>query len=149
MTYQLAIVATEQDRDVYHAIRRAELFDAKGRNNYLADHPDETRPDHYQLLLKWNGSGVATTRFDILRAGVAAIRLVAVTRTQQGRGHGRVLAELTEAFARGKGVSKLVVNAAPDAVGYYERLGFGPEDWDPAELVGISADSVQMAKYLG
>ncbi|ARP99195.1 GNAT family N-acetyltransferase [Pseudorhodoplanes sinuspersici] len=148
MVYELAVVATADDLDRYHAIRRAELFEARSRRDYDSAHPDEIKPNHFRLLLKCNGIGVATTRFDLLGDGVAALRLVAVTRAEQRRGYGRVLADLIEALARQKGISKLVVNAAPDAIGYYERMGFVREAWDPAELVGISADSIQMAKYL-
>lgn len=148
MSYELIVVSTADDLARYHDIRRVELFEARGSSAYDSNRPEENRPGHFQLLLKLDGVGIATTRFDLLGDGVAVIRLVAVTKGEQRKGHGRILAELTEAFAAGKGVSKLVVNAAPDAVGYYDRMGFVLESWNPAELVGIAADNVQMAKYL-
>lgn len=149
MSYELAIVSNAQDLARYHEIRRVELFESRGSSAYDDNRPDEKKPGHFQLLLKLNGVGIATTRFDLLGDGVAVIRLVAVTAAEQGKGHGLVLAELTEAFARQRGVSKIVVNAAPRALPYYERMGFVREPWNPAELVGIAADNVQMAKYLG
>lgn len=148
MSYELIVVATAEDLTRYHEIRRVELFEARGSSAYDSNRPEEKKPGHFQLLLKLNGVGIATTRFDLLGNGVAAIRLVAVTRAEQGKGHGRILSQLTEGFAREKRVSKLVVNAAPGAVQYYRRMSFVPESWNPSELIGIAADNVQMAKYL-
>ena len=148
MSHDLVIVATPADWDAYHHIRRTELFEARGRSNYDANHPDEFAIGHFPLLLKWQGRGIGTTRFDLLADGIAAIRLVAILRAEQGKGHGRVLSRRTEDFARGRNVTKLVVNAAPLAVGFYERMGFVREAWDPAELTGIAEDCVQMTKAL-
>ena len=100
------------------------------------------------MLLKWEGRGIATTRLDLLGDKIAAIRLVAVLRSEQGKGHGRVLSERTADFARCRKVTKLVVNAAPLAVGFYESMGFVREVWNSAELSEIAADCVQMTKAL-
>jgi GNAT superfamily N-acetyltransferase len=149
MSYQLVVVARPDDWDAYHSIRRIELFEARGRIGvYDPDHADDRAPDHFPLLLKWNGTAIATTRLDVRAAGLAIVRLVAVVHAEQRKGHGRALAARTEAFARDRGVTRLLVNAAADAVGFYERIGFVREPWDAAELVGWNAHSVQMAKSL-
>ena len=149
MSYELAVVTRPEEWEAYHSIRRIELFEARGRIGvYDADHNDDRAPNHFPLLLKWNGRGIATTRLDVRESGLAIVRLVAVVKAEQRKGHGRVLAARTEAFARDRGVTKLLVNAAADAVGFYERIGFVRETWDAAELVGSNTDSVQMAKSL-
>jgi GNAT superfamily N-acetyltransferase len=148
MSYALVIVAAPDDWDAYHHIRRMELFEARGRSDYDANHPDELVAGHFPLLLRWEGRSVATTRLDLLSDSIAAIRLVAVLRSEQGKGHGRALSRHTEDFARSRKVTKLVVNAAPLAVGFYERIGFVREVWNAAELTGIAADCVQMTKAL-
>ena len=149
MSYELVVVSRPQDWQAYHSIRRVELFEARGRIGvYDPDHADERAPGNFPLLLTWNGRGIATTRLDVRQSGLAVVRLVAVVKAEQRKGHGRVLAARTDAFARARGVTKLLVNAAPDAVGFYERIGFVPEPWNAAELVGWNADSVQMAKTL-
>ena len=149
MSYELVVVTAREDWERYHLIRRTELFEARHRNVvYDPDHPDEVKPNHTPLLLKFGGNGVGTTRLDLLGGGRAAIRLVAVTRAEQGKGHGRVLHDKVEAFARAMGVAQLVVNAAPEALGYYRRMGFVPEEWDAAELAGIAKDCIQMTKLL-
>ena len=149
MNYELIVVAAPPDWQVYHSIRRVELFEARGRIGvYDANRADERVPNHFPLLLKWNGRGIGTTRLDDRGGGVAILRLVAITGSEQRKGHGRVLAVRTEDFARARGVTKLMVNAAATAIGFYERIGFVRESWDAAELVGWNADSVQMAKFL-
>jgi hypothetical protein len=55
---------------------------------------------------------------------------------------------LIEAEARHRGMRRLMLNAHPDAVGFYERAGWSCEDWDGRELTGIAASCVQMAKRL-
>jgi len=147
MSYELVIVRTPEDWDVYHCIRRTELFETRGLI-YDPDHADDRHPGHVPLLLQLDGAGIATTRLDFRDQGFAIVRLFAVTKSRQRRGHGRVLAALIEAFARQRGVIKLTVNAAFDAVGFYERIGFVRETWDPNELVGWNASSVQMSKSL-
>lgn len=147
--YQLTVVENSDDWSAYHRIRREELFEARGRYGiYDSTHPDESLQNHFPLVLKYNGRAVATVRLDLREGDTAVLRLVAVTRSEQAKGHGRTLGKYIEAFARKKGVRKLVVNSAPDAVGYYERLGFSPRIWDVAELKGWLADAIQMTKEL-
>lgn len=62
-------------------------------------------------------------RLDRLRADAGIVRLVAIREDVQGRGYGRAMAQLTESYARQLGYQTLYVNAAPDAVGYYEKDG--------------------------
>ena len=145
MTYELVHVSTPEEWEAYHRIRREELFEALGRIGvYNAEHPDEYKPGNTPLLLKQNGVGVATTRLDLRDATTAIIRLVAVTKSLQGQGVGRKLAQQTLALARAHGIRRLVVYAAPTAVGYYESLGFKLDVWNP----GISTDATQMALNL-
>ncbi len=145
--YELVQVQTTEDWQTYHLIRREELFNAAGQL-YDAHRPEEQAPDRYPLLLRWKGKGIATTRLDVHARGMAIVRLVAVAHVHQGEGHGRVLANMVEAFARTKGATKLYLNARPSAVGFYERLGYSFEDWDPAELTGTRDRCRQMSKVL-
>jgi hypothetical protein len=55
---------------------------------------------------------------------------------------------LVEGYARRLGLNTLFVNADPDAVGYYEKMGWDAYVWDAAELTGIAADCTQMTKAL-
>lgn len=144
MTYELVKVTTDEDWKTYDRIREEQLFIARGRppGTYTRRHAHELLPENTPLLLKKDGIGVATTRFDImpkLGPGIAAIRLVAVDDHLQGQGIGRILAEKTIAFAKQKGIRRIVVNADDAAIGYYKRFGYRIEMWDEAELKNPTA----------
>lgn len=140
--------ATADDWAAYHAIRRAELFPAGSGVVYDSEHPDERTPGRRPLLLR-DACGVAagTARLDDgPEAESGVLRLVAVVRSRQGSGLGRILAALVERRAVALGMRSLYVNAAPEAVGFYRKLGFQPYAFDPAELTGIAENCIQMRK---
>ena len=58
------------------------------------------------------------------------------------------MSALVDREARRRGVRLLRVNAAPEAVGFYERTGWQPREWDCDELSGIAADCIQMERRL-
>jgi GNAT superfamily N-acetyltransferase len=146
--YELVVVTDPSDWARYHEIRKAELFDRRGRGHEYDPHrPGETERNHFPLLLIYEGRGIATARLDVVGNGDAIVRRVAVTRDEQRKGHGRVLDEMVGQFARRHGASRLLVNAAAEAVGYYRRIGYAPEAWSATE----SSDGhphVQMVKRL-
>ncbi len=147
--YELTRVILAQDWNVYHWIRREELFRTLGMvETYNYKHPDEVKSGNFPLLLKFNGYSIGTVRIDLKNDGEAVIRLLAITKTEQSKGHGKILMKKIETFARTKKVKKLLVNARKDAVGYYQKNDFVFEDWDTNELVGISIDSIQMSKVI-
>jgi N-acetylglutamate synthase-like GNAT family acetyltransferase len=98
--------------------------------------------------LKLDGGAIGTTRLDDFGNGTGAVRLVAIVGDLQRPGHGRKLGELVEDYARSLGMTTLFVNAAPDAVGYYEKFGWHRFKWDETELSGIASDAIQMTKSL-
>jgi GNAT superfamily N-acetyltransferase len=147
--YELVIVTDPGDWARYHEIRKAELFDRRGRGGaYDPHHPDERARNHYPLLLTYEGRGIATARLDVVGNGDAIVRRVAVTRAEQRKGHGRVLDEMVGQFARRRGVRRLLVNAAAEAVGYYRRIGYEPAIWSMSEP-SDGHPHVQMMKRLG
>jgi GNAT superfamily N-acetyltransferase len=149
MGYELVEVSDPADWADYHAIRRRELFEARGRYGiYDPNRPDERLPGMHPYLLKLDGRPLGTTRLDIREDGTAIFRLVAITASEQGRGHGRVLGRMVEERARGFGAFTLLVNAAETAVGFYEAMGWQPYSWDESELVGIASSCVQMRMLL-
>lgn len=149
MGYVLIDVHDPADWASYHAIRRQELFEAKGRFGiYDPNHPDEYAPWAHRYLLKLDGRPIGTTRLDVREGGVAIVRMVAVTASEQGRGHGRMLGQLVEDRARAFSSTTLYVNAAATAVGFYHRTGWVDHVWDPTELVGLASTCVQMTKAL-
>lgn len=146
--YELVRVLTADEWKAVHDMRRAELFVRHPDIVYDENHPDDRVPGHFLFLLLLNGRAIGTARLDLGSRGQGIMRLVAITKTEQRKGHGRVLQERFETFARGNGVADLYVNAARDAVGFYERMGFIPEHFDDAARKGIADDTVPRRKRL-
>jgi GNAT superfamily N-acetyltransferase len=149
MTYDLRLATSDEDWRNYHEIRRTALFDNLGRHGvYIEEHPDEYAPGHHPLLLFHNGAPVATVRVDELGGAGGALRLVAVRVEEQGKGHGRTLSRLAERYAWSLQIRTLYVNAAPEAVGYYLKMGWERFIWDISELQEVAGNCVQMKKAL-
>jgi N-acetylglutamate synthase-like GNAT family acetyltransferase len=148
MAYELRPVRSLEDWRHLHEIRRAVLFAPERHSvDYDENHPDDRAEENIPFLLLLDGRPIGVTRLD-LRGNVAVVRLVAIVAAEQGKGHGRMLNALVEAEARKRGVRTLHVNAALEAVGYYEKIGWLRKSWDTTELVGLAKDCVQMIKEL-
>jgi N-acetylglutamate synthase-like GNAT family acetyltransferase len=148
MAYQLVKVSTEAEWHDYHTIRRQVLWEDRGKTGYSDTQPDEYNPANHPLLLKLDGRSIGTTRLDNFGNGNGAVRLVAIVSDEQNRGHGRILGAMVEDYARQLGIKTLFVNAAPEAMGYYEKVGWTQFSWNEAELRGIAAECVQMRKQI-
>ena len=149
MGYSLIEVTEPADWQAYHTIRREELFEARGRYGvYDENYPGERAANMHPYLLKLYGRPLGTTRLDVREDGSAIFRLVAITAGEQGRGHGRVLAQMVEERARAFGASTLYVNAAVTAVGFYQATGWHDHVWDASELVDMPTPCQQMRKSL-
>ncbi|MBM3562181.1 MAG: GNAT family N-acetyltransferase [Alphaproteobacteria bacterium] len=148
MNYKLAEVNSADDWKDYHFLRQTVLWEAKGRYNYNENHPDEHLKTNHPLLLKLRGRPIGTVRLDEVGHRSGVVRLVSIAPDVQRSGHGRELSSLTEDYARRFGITKLLVNAAPDAVGFYEKMGWKKDLWDESELTGLASDCIQMTKNL-
>lgn len=147
-SYELIKVTDSNHWQAYHDIRRQVLWENRGKRGYDDKHGDETLPNHHPLLLLLNNTPIGTTRLDDFTDGHGVVRLVAISDVFQRRGHGRQLSSLVEEFARSLGIKTLYVNAAPEALGFYKKLGWEFYEWDADELTGIAGDCRQMRKIL-
>jgi N-acetylglutamate synthase-like GNAT family acetyltransferase len=148
MGHELIEVTASSDWREYHSLRRRVLWRQRGLTNYDETHADEYKAGNHPLLLKLDGRAIGTARLDDFGNGTGAVRLVAIEPDLQRQGHGRILSDYVENFAQHLGIKTLYVNAVPEAVGYYEKLGWKPGVWDEAELVGIASTCRQMSKPL-
>lgn len=149
MTYRLHELATPADWEAMHAIRERVLFTQERHPGivYNRAHEHDTNPAHIKFILLLDDEPIGTTRLDPRNDG-GIVRLVAIVPEHQRRGHGSAMEGLVVDFARGRGMRRLWVNAAADAVGFYEKRGWTRLVWDEAELVGLGASCVQMTKPL-
>lgn len=146
----LKVVTTDADWEALHRLRETVLF-TEARHpgiKYDRAHPHDFDPAHVKLLLVEDGVPVGTTRLDPRPDGLVVVRLVAVTPERQRQGLGRALERLALDRARTMGARKAVLNAAANAVGFYEKCGWAPEVWDEVELATFGKGCVQMSKRL-
>jgi GNAT superfamily N-acetyltransferase len=146
--YELKRVETPQGWRELHAIRRAVLF-PPGRHKfeYNENHPDDRAEGNVPYLLLLDGAPIGVVRLD-KHGSLGVVRLVAIRSERQREGHGRIMSDLVDAEAARLGITELRVNAAADAVGYYEKTGWKRDSWDPTELTGLAENCVQMTKSL-
>lgn len=148
MTLELRAVKTDEEWEAMHDIRRRVLF-APGRHEhdivYDDNHPDDRAEDNVPHILMLDQKAIGVARLD-LKGDAAVVRLVAILPEHQRNGFGDLMDRMLTEKAWELGVRQMRVNAAPDAVGFYEKTGWHRESWDPEELVGIASTSVQMVK---
>ena len=146
--YQLIKVISANHWRDYHSIRRRVLWESRGRTDYDDKYKDEYLPDNHPLLLLLSGESIGTARLDDYGNGCGVVRLVAIAENFQRKGHGRILSALLEDYARNQGIKTLYVNAAPEALEFYKKLGWEFYEWNRQELIEIAADCKQMRKFL-
>jgi len=125
--HRLIRVQGETEWNAYHAIREQVLFEARGRYGvYDRNHPDEHADGNNPFLLLLDARPIGAIRIDI-RVPIAYFRRVAIREDVQRHGHGTVMMQLAEQFARDSGCTTALSNVASDAVAFYSRLGFAPD----------------------
>lgn len=141
-------VRSREDWRHLHHIRRTVLFGRERHSvGYDENHPDDRAAGNLPFLLLLDAGPIGVVRLD-RRGETAVVRLVAVAQGEQGKGHGRALDALVEAEARRRGIRTLRVNAAPEALGSYEKMGLRRVSRDKSELVGRAKECIQMSKEL-
>ena len=129
---------TEEEWRAFHAIRRAVLFENRGKAEaYIENHPDDSKPGNHPLILAYGDTVVGVLRIDVV-GRVAWLRRVAIREDLQRQGHGRVLLRLAKAFANAQGCDEMRSNAAVEAVEFYERCGYVRDLSAPAPLNAVS-----------
>lgn len=122
--HELRAPCNDEEWRAFHDIRRKVLFENRGkRESYIENHPDDSKAGNHPLTLLHGGTVIGVVRIDVCEK-VAWLRRLAIHDDLQRLGHGRVLVELAEAFAKAEGCAEVRSNAAVEAVGFYERCGY-------------------------
>ncbi|MER9304729.1 GNAT family N-acetyltransferase [Mesorhizobium sp. M0293] len=117
-------VESDGDWAAYHRIRKRVLWEDRGLDGYDERHPDDRLASNHPLLLIRDGVPVGTARLDVAGPRLGVARLVAIEPGMQRRGFGRILMQEVEAYACRLGLEQLEVNAAKEAEGFYQALGW-------------------------
>jgi len=122
--HELRAPASDDEWRRMHDIRRQVLFENRGKGDtYIQNHPDDAKPGNHPLVLVYLDEVIGVVRVDVAEE-VAWFRRVAIREDLQRLGHGRVLLQLAEAFAKAEGCNEVRSNAAVEAIGFYERSGY-------------------------
>ena len=123
---QMVPLSTPSHWAAYHDIRRTVLFEARGHVGvYDEHHPDDRASANHPFLLMVNGTAVAAVRVDLgVEPHTAVFRRLAVRAPLQRQGYGRALMHLAEDFAQHEGYRFLVAYVAPDALEFWDKLGY-------------------------
>jgi N-acetylglutamate synthase-like GNAT family acetyltransferase len=139
--HELRAPVSDEEWRALHHIRRKVLFENRGKfDTYIENHPDDFKAGHHPLVLVYKDVVIGVVRVEI-NEGVAWLRRVAIREDLQRMGHGRVLLQLAEAFAKEQGCHEVRSNAAVEAVAFYERCGYVRDVAEPAPV-----NSVRMHK---
>ena len=123
LEHELRTPGSDEEWRAFHDIRRRVLFENRGKFDYIENHPDDFKSGHHPLILVYRRDVIGVIRIEVCEA-VAWFRRVAIREDLQRLGHGRILLQLAEAFAKAKGCTEVRSNAAVEAVGFYERCGY-------------------------
>ncbi|MUO79987.1 GNAT family N-acetyltransferase [Agrobacterium vitis] len=137
---KLVRVSSQPEWEAYHQIRRHVLFDLRGLSGYDEHHPDDRKPEHLPLIFVDGDEFVGAVRLDLTGNGNGVVRTVAIVAERQRQGIGRAMMTDVERLAMAQEAFRLEAHAAPDAVGFYHKIGW--------ELVDAHLPNPLMAKLL-
>lgn len=115
----------KREWEEYHRIRNEEIFSPEGVI-YDPKHPTLFDPHHYHLVLYKGTKILGAAHVEFLPGNEAALRPFAIEKGEQNKGHGRFFLEFLETWLRFHGKKILHLHARPDALAFYEKLGFSP-----------------------
>nr|WP_245505553.1 GNAT family N-acetyltransferase [Rhizobium sp. BK068] len=137
---KLVRVSSESEWEAYHQIRRHVLFDLRGLSGYDDHHPDDRKPEHLPLVFVDGNECIGAVRLDLTGDGNGVVRTVAIVAERQRQGIGRAMMTAVERLAVAHEAVRLEAHAAPDAVGFYCKIGW--------EIVDAHRPNPLMAKLL-
>jgi GNAT superfamily N-acetyltransferase len=121
---KLVRVSSQLEWEAYHQIRRHVLFDLRGLSGYDEHHPDDRKPNHIPLIFADGDESVGAVRLDFTANGNGVVRTVAIVADRQRQGIGRAMMTALERLAMAHQVVRLEAHAAPDAMGFYCKIGW-------------------------
>ena len=122
-----AVHATEEwQKAGVHYIRIQAMCVGFGISPEGEFHDDE--PDGDYILVHEDGFPVSTCRVRVDEEGIGHVERVATLEEYRGKHYGALGIKAAEEFLKEKGVSKVLINSREKALGFYEKLGYTPDD---------------------
>lgn len=107
----------------YHRIRKEQIFD-RMKVEYDPNHPCIKDPQNRHFVLYKGADIVGTAHTEFLSLSDAALRPFAIDFPYQSHGLGSKYLAMIEKWIKSQGRSYLRLNANPEAINFYQRLGY-------------------------
>jgi ribosomal protein S18 acetylase RimI-like enzyme len=145
--YTLKLTQSAEEWAAYHTIRRDSIFAVLlPAQRYDENHPDEFKPGNLPHVLWSNDEIVGAVRIDIIDDIQAALRLIAIRKDLQRRGHGAMLLKLAEQAVFASERTEVVINAHPTSLNFYLANGYVEGDW--LDVGPVPAGLIRVGKHL-
>jgi ribosomal protein S18 acetylase RimI-like enzyme len=121
-TFQTRLVSSEKDKQEARTFRQTHFFDQRGFKDPYAWTVDAK--DHLHWLLYDGERPIGYAQVQIWPNHRAALRIIVIAASSQGRGMGRYLMEHCEEALKQRGITLLQTEASPNAIQFYKKLGY-------------------------
>ncbi|MDP1608878.1 MAG: bifunctional GrpB family protein/GNAT family N-acetyltransferase [Chlamydiales bacterium] len=105
-------------------------------------------PDHVHFMLCRGVEMIGYAHIQLWPQSRAAIRIIVVEETQRNQGFGKQFLLWIEAWLKGKGYLSLHTESSPDAVPFYEHLGYTARPFNDPDGYESDARDTPMGKFL-
>jgi len=123
-------VETDEERKIYHEIRKKEIFDRYAPEiEYDPDHPDEKKKHHHPMLFLLDEEIVGVVRLDHKGKRKLLLRVFAITASKQRNGWGTQALELIEAYALEQERNEILLNANKNSIDFYKLSSYELHYW--------------------
>lgn len=140
-------IVNEKESKEFHAIRRMEIFEARGLFNFYTPFY-RCRPElesRFYILTK-NLIVIGTLQLDIINSTEVALRTVAIKGKYKNKGYGTYMIKVIEVIVASQGYKIIRLHSNPEAVKFYKKLGFVEEDFLYEK--SIFSHDIDMSKHL-
>ncbi len=131
--------------NIYHGIRKKELFDPAGIN-YDRNHFTITHPKHQHYLFYLNNTPVGVAHIEKLEENDWAVRTIAINEGCRLNGYGSILLSLVDKKIASLGGQTIFLHSTSEAVEFYQKNGY--RETKCFNNASILADAVDMEKSL-
>jgi GNAT superfamily N-acetyltransferase len=142
----IRICTTPREKESALAFRQRAFFDKRGIKDpyvWTLDHKDHC---HFALYRKTHIIGYAHIQYWPNHR--AALRIIVIDEKEQGKGYGSYLMKSCEQTLKEKEIKVLQTEASPNAVAFYQRLGYSEMLFDDPDKHPSDASDLQMGKRL-
>ncbi len=147
--FRIVQISTEEERQAYHQIRKAELFDVASIE-YDPNHPSLRLESHVHFVFRKETIIIGIAEIEFLEPQKAVLRSLAIEASLQNEGYGTQLLKMLQKWLQQRGCHTLLLHTTKKAISFYKRLGYKQiPSWEKNPLpINFRIDIIDMEKKL-